>query len=203
MAGRAAAGAGNGRGPQQAVWRGTAVLRRRWPPSTCQGAAPCGLRLFAGGGGWCCYGAETHAMRSVTACNRRPPSSTSSSTSGLSRPVLPRQLWRVVGWVGFLSGVERVHINIGTWGLCDRLWVVPNRNRVWSLGLQLFGQFSRSFRASFLDFVNPQQRTSFVQLCNKGTAVKALPNARRGSCVIAPCIGGRAGRGRDGAVRPQ
>ena len=121
---RAAAGAGNGRGPQQAVWRGTAVLRRRWPPSTCQGAAPCGLRLFAGGGGWCCYGAETHAMRSVTACNRRPPSSTSSSTSGLSRPVLPRQLWRVVGWVGFLSGVERVHINIGTWGLCDRLCLV-------------------------------------------------------------------------------
>ena len=40
-------------------------------------------------------------------------------------------------------------------------------------------------------------------LCNKGTAVKALPNARRGSCVIAPCIGGRAGRGRDGPVRPQ
>ena len=124
MAGRAAAGAGNGRGPQQAVWRGTAVLRRRWPPSTCQGAAPCGLRLFAGGGGWCCYGAATHAMLSVTACNRRPPSSTSSSTSGLSRPVLPRQLWRVVGWVGFLSGVERVHINIGTWGLCDRLCLV-------------------------------------------------------------------------------
>jgi hypothetical protein len=68
-------------------------------------------------------------------------------------------------------------------------------------GVQLFGQFSRS-EPVFLDFVNPQQRTSFVQLCNKGTAVKALPNARRGSCVIAPCIGGRAGRGRDGPVRP-
>ena len=36
-------------------------------------------------------------------------------------------------------------------------------------------------RAGFLDFVN----------------------ARRGSCVIAPCIGGRAGRGRDGDVRTQ
>jgi hypothetical protein len=32
--------------------------------------------------------------------------------AGLSSPVLPRQLWRVVGWVGFLSdvigGVESV-----------------------------------------------------------------------------------------------
>jgi hypothetical protein len=32
---------------------------------------------------------------------------------------------------------------------------------------------------------------------------KTSQNARRGSCVIAPCIGGRAGRGRDGPVRPQ
>ena len=41
---------------------------------------------------------------------RGPPSSASASTSGLSRPVLPRRLWRVVGWVGFLwdviGGVE-------------------------------------------------------------------------------------------------
>ena len=41
---------------------------------------------------------------------RGPPSSESTSTSGLSRLVLPRRLWRVVGWVGFLldviSGVE-------------------------------------------------------------------------------------------------
>jgi hypothetical protein len=35
----------------------------------------------------------------------RPSLSTSASTSGLSRPVLPRRLWRVVGWVGFLSDV--------------------------------------------------------------------------------------------------
>ena len=63
---------GPGRGPQPAVWRGAAVLCRRWPPSPCRGAAPCG----------------------------RPPSSTSASTSGISRPVLPRRLWRVVvGWV--------------------------------------------------------------------------------------------------------
>jgi hypothetical protein len=68
--------------------------------------------LLLGGGGWCCCGAATHASRSVEACIRRPPSSTSSSTLDLSRPVLPRQLWRVVGWVGFLSdvigGVESV-----------------------------------------------------------------------------------------------
>ena len=57
-------------------------------------------------GGWLVRcGATTHAERSVAACNRRPPSSTSASTSGLSRPVLPRRLWRVVGWVGFLSDV--------------------------------------------------------------------------------------------------
>jgi hypothetical protein len=57
------------------------------------------------GGGWCWCGSATHATRSVAACNRGPPSSTSASTSGLSRPVLPRRLWRVVGWVGFLSDV--------------------------------------------------------------------------------------------------
>ncbi len=110
-AGRTATGAGPGRGPQPAVCRGAAVLRRLWPPSPCQGAAPCGLCLVAGGVDWCCCcGAVTHATRSVAACNRGPPSLTSVSTSGLSRPVLPRQLWRVVGWVGFLSdeigGVE-------------------------------------------------------------------------------------------------
>ena len=36
---------------------------------------------------------------------RRPPSSRSASTSCLSRPVLPRRLWRVVGWVGILLDV--------------------------------------------------------------------------------------------------
>ena len=41
----------------------------------------------------------------MAACKRGPPSSTSASTSGLSRSVLPRRLWRVVGWVGFLSDV--------------------------------------------------------------------------------------------------
>jgi hypothetical protein len=58
------------------------------------------------GGGWCCCcGDATHAARSVAARNRGPPSSTSASTSGLSQPVLPRRLWRVVSWVGFLSDV--------------------------------------------------------------------------------------------------
>jgi len=47
------------------------------------------------GGGWCCCGAETDAARSTATCNRRPPSSKSASTSGLSCPVLPRRLWRV------------------------------------------------------------------------------------------------------------
>jgi hypothetical protein len=43
-------GGGPGRGPQQAVCRGAAVLRLLWPPSPCRGAAPCELCLFAGGG---------------------------------------------------------------------------------------------------------------------------------------------------------
>jgi hypothetical protein len=34
----------------------------------------------------------------VAACTRGPPSSTSASTSCLSRPVLPRLLWRVGSW---------------------------------------------------------------------------------------------------------
>ena len=50
-AGRSSAGAGPGRGLYPAVWRGAAVLRRRWPPSPCRGSAPCGLRLVTGGGG--------------------------------------------------------------------------------------------------------------------------------------------------------
>jgi hypothetical protein len=106
-AGRAAAGAGPGRGPPPAVWRGAAVLRRRWPPCPCRGTVRCGLRLVDGGGGWCWCGAATHAALSVAACNLGPPSSKSASTSGLSRPVFPRRLWRVVGWVGFLLGQGR------------------------------------------------------------------------------------------------
>jgi hypothetical protein len=86
-AGRAEAGAGPGRGPQPAVWRDAAVLRRLWPPSPCRGAAPCGLCLVVGEGSWCCCcGAATHAARSVGACNRGPLSSASTSTSGLSQP---------------------------------------------------------------------------------------------------------------------
>ena len=91
---------------------GTAVGRvwRRSGPAPALATFPvqgrsCGLRPFAGGGWLVRCGAATHAKRSVSACNRRPPSSTSASTSGLSSPVLPRRLWRVVGWVGFLSDV--------------------------------------------------------------------------------------------------
>jgi hypothetical protein len=57
------------------------------------------------GGGWCWCGTAAHAARSVAACARGPPSSTSASTSCLSRPVLPSRQWRVVGWVGILLDV--------------------------------------------------------------------------------------------------
>ena len=97
---------------QPAVCCDAAVLRRRWPPSQCLDAAPCGLCLVAGGGGWCWCGAVTHAEQSVAACNLGQPSLTSASTSGLCQPVLPRRLWRVVCWVRFqldvICGVEIV-----------------------------------------------------------------------------------------------
>ena len=51
VAGRGSAGEEHGRGLHPTVWRGAAVLRRRWPPSPCRGAAvDCVLLL---GGGWC------------------------------------------------------------------------------------------------------------------------------------------------------
>jgi hypothetical protein len=40
--------------------------------------------------------AVTHVTRSVAACNRGQPSSTSASMSGLSRPVLPCRLCQVM-----------------------------------------------------------------------------------------------------------
>jgi hypothetical protein len=100
-------------------------ILKDFPVLPCRGASRCGLCLVDGGGVWCWCGVASHAARSVAACNRGPPSSTSASTSGLSRPVLPRRLWRVVGWLGFLLGRdwwggERVvggvlpRINIGT-----------------------------------------------------------------------------------------
>jgi hypothetical protein len=111
-----------GRGPDVARRRPCGAVRRSY---ACAGrlpraAARCGLRLVAGGGGWCWCGAAAHAARSVAACNRGPPSSTSASMSGLSRLCL-----RVVGWVGFLLGRDRwggerivggvlPHINTGT-----------------------------------------------------------------------------------------
>ena len=59
VAGRGAMGAGQGRGPQQAVCRGAAVLRRRWPPSPCRGAAVDCVLLLGGVAG---------AMRGYDAC---------------------------------------------------------------------------------------------------------------------------------------
>jgi hypothetical protein len=78
------------------------------------------------GGGLVLVRGSSHAAWSVAVCARGPPSSTSNSTSCLSCPVLPRQLWRVmmmsfivlsetksnVSWVGFLLR-ERV-LFIGT-----------------------------------------------------------------------------------------
>ncbi len=111
-------GAGVGGGGARAGPAAGLVSRRSGPapalaPFPVPGCSSLCTCLVAGGGGWCCCcGAEPHAARSVAACNRGPPSSTSASTSGLSRHVLPRRLWRVVGWVGFLSdvigGVESV-----------------------------------------------------------------------------------------------
>ena len=100
-------GAGGGRSTGVARSRPCGAARRS---CACAGHLPrAGTQLWTASfrwGGWLVRcGAATHAERSVEACNRRPPSSTSASTSGLSHPVLPRRLWRVVGWVGFLSDV--------------------------------------------------------------------------------------------------
>jgi hypothetical protein len=131
-AGRASAGAGPGRGPQPAVWRGAAVLRRLCPPSPCRGAAPCGLCLVAGEGGWCCCcGAVTHAALNQLGAAligvrldvwSLPSRSSSPTVTGcrLGGSSVRRDLWggeRVVG--GVLP-----RISIGTWGLCARLCLV-------------------------------------------------------------------------------
>jgi hypothetical protein len=54
---------------------------------------------------------------SVAVCTRGPPSSTSASTSCLSLPVLPRRLWRVVGFVGILLDVIG-GVEIDVWEVC-------------------------------------------------------------------------------------
>jgi hypothetical protein len=63
-------------GPAPAL--GPVQGRSSWTVSCCWGGVT----------GWCWCGATAHASQSVAACNRGPPSSTSASTSGLSRPVL-------------------------------------------------------------------------------------------------------------------
>jgi len=134
-------GVGVGGGGARAWPTACRVARRSGPaPALATFPVPprAGAQLWTASfcwGGWLVWcGAATHAERSVAACNRRPPSSTSASTSGLSRLVLSLRLWRVVGWVGFLSGRdwwggERIvggvpRINIVTWGLCDCLCLV-------------------------------------------------------------------------------
>ncbi len=130
-AGRAAAGAGPGRGPQPAVWRGAAVLRRLWPPSPCRGAAPCGLCLVAGGGGWCCCcgAAVSGVLQSGAALIgvrldvwSLPPRSSSQTVTGCRLGGFPvgRDRW---GGEHVVGGVLP-RISIGTWGLCARLRLV-------------------------------------------------------------------------------
>jgi hypothetical protein len=74
----------------------------------------------------------------------------------------------------------------------------------------LFGKVRKSIfvhffiYSQFFPFVHlkgyPKVESTNLAFCN---CRKKSQNARRGSCVIAPCIGGRAGRGRDVPVRPQ
>jgi hypothetical protein len=80
----------------------------------CSGFSQCGsfvtvcdVDCVLSMGGWLVLvrGGGACRARSVTTCTRGPPSSTSDSTSCLSCPVLPRRLWRVVGWVGILVDV--------------------------------------------------------------------------------------------------
>jgi hypothetical protein len=98
-AGRAGAGAGPGCGPPKAVWCGTALADFPVPGRS---------KLLTVS---CCWGGWLVLVRGVGACldvggrlQLGPPSSMSASTSGLSSPVLPHRLWRVVSWVGFLLG---------------------------------------------------------------------------------------------------
>ena len=109
-------GAGGGGGGARAWPAAGRVARRSGPapalaPFPVQGFSSLWTATF-------CWGGRLVLLRGCDACHavgvglqRRPPLSTSSSKSGLSRPVLPCRLWRVVGWVGFLSdvigGVER------------------------------------------------------------------------------------------------
>jgi hypothetical protein len=124
--GRLAAGADPGSSPPPAVWLCAAVLRvyiYMMPLSTgplprawTQLVVDCVLLLGGGAGAGAGRLRMSCAVGSPEACNRGQPSLTSASTSGLSSPVLPRQLCRVVSWVGFLldviGGVERV-----VWGV--------------------------------------------------------------------------------------
>jgi len=134
-AGREAAGAGHGRGPQPAVLRIAAVLRRRWPPSPCWGATPYGLRPFAGGG-WLVLLRGCDACRAVGGglqseaalidvlldVGSLPPRSSSPTVAGcrLGGFSVGRDWW---GGELIVGGVVPC-INIGTWGLCDSLCLV-------------------------------------------------------------------------------
>ena len=108
-----------GRGPGEARSRPCGAAQR-----SCAGSGPLprvGVQLPAS----CCWGVWLVLLlrgcspcRAVGVCLQSgPPSSASASTSGLSRHVLPRQLWRVVGWVVFLSDVI-CGVEIALWEGC-------------------------------------------------------------------------------------
>ena len=70
----------------------------------CRGVR-CGLRLVTGEGVGAGAGRRRMPRNRWRPALRGPPSSTSASTSCLSRHVIPRRLWRVVGWLGILLDV--------------------------------------------------------------------------------------------------
>ena len=149
VAGRGVAGAEHGRGPQPAVWRGAAVLRRRWPPSPCRGAAVDCVLLLGGVAG---------AVRGCDACRAvsgglqseaalidvrldvgsLPPRSSSPTVAGcrLGGFSVGRDWW---GGERIVGGVPR--INIGTWGLCDCLCLVLVYRGRYGLGGGFFSSF--------------------------------------------------------------
>jgi hypothetical protein len=133
------------------VWRGAEVLRRCWSPSPCLGAAPCGLCLVAGGVTGAAAGLRRLQSEAALIDVRLDVGSLQTSSSSptvagcrLGGFSVGRDWWggeRIVG--GVLP-----RINIGTWGLCDRLCLVLvcRARTVWGGGSSLHSgiEFGRS-----------------------------------------------------------
>jgi hypothetical protein len=71
----------------------------------------------------------------------------------------------------------------------------PRQGRIASPGSLALQPLARRARRALRGRVYPEVESTFRPFA---TARKKSQNARTGSCVIAPCIGGRTGRGRDG-----